>query len=147
MSKEWTPTAKDMPEFLRAAKRVNIRKTELTDWDWWVGHGKDESCHIEGEPSHWFWLAYTLIGLTKPEDCPYAENKPLPISKEQVVERVAAMQGIASAAPGSVAELVKAGAALVERWDTPNWNDAKHTGDFIHALRTALAAIKIEGGE
>jgi len=38
-----------------------------------------------------------------------------------------------------VAELEGAGKALVERWDTPTWKDVQHTGQFIDALRLALA--------
>jgi hypothetical protein len=35
-------------------------------------------------------------------------------------------------------KLLEAGKALVERWDTPNWKDAPHTGEFIYALREAI---------
>ena len=34
--------------------------------------------------------------------------------------------------------LIAAGQALVDRWDTPNWKDAPHTGEFIARLRDAI---------
>lgn len=34
--------------------------------------------------------------------------------------------------------LRQAAQALVDRWDTPNWKEVQHTGEFIHALRRAL---------
>lgn len=36
-------------------------------------------------------------------------------------------------------DLRTAAQALVDRWDTPNWKDAEHTGKYIDALRQALA--------
>lgn len=36
-------------------------------------------------------------------------------------------------------DLRKAAQALVARWDTPLWKDAPHTGQYIDALRAALA--------
>ena len=36
-------------------------------------------------------------------------------------------------------DLRKAAQALVDRWDTPLWKDAQHTGVFIDALRVALS--------
>ena len=38
-----------------------------------------------------------------------------------------------------MSELRKAAQALVDRWDTPLWKEAPHTGTFIDALRAALA--------
>ena len=35
--------------------------------------------------------------------------------------------------------LREAAQALVDRWDTPLWKEAPHTGVFIDALRAALA--------
>jgi len=35
--------------------------------------------------------------------------------------------------------LREAAQALVDRWDTPLWKDALHTGQYIDALRAALA--------
>jgi len=35
--------------------------------------------------------------------------------------------------------LREAAQALVDRWDTPLWKDAPHTGQYIDALRAALA--------
>lgn len=32
--------------------------------------------------------------------------------------------------------------ALVNRWDTMDWKDAKHTGDYINDLRAALQKLK-----
>lgn len=37
-------------------------------------------------------------------------------------------------------DLRTAAQALVDRWDTPLWKDAEHTGKYIDALRQALAA-------
>lgn len=71
-----------MPEYLSAAKRVHVSKSE---WllDWWVGYGKDESCQIEGTSNHWRWLAHLLLGLASERDAPYSEDKPLdePVSR------------------------------------------------------------------
>jgi len=36
-------------------------------------------------------------------------------------------------------DLRKAAQALVDRWDTPLWKDVPHTGQYIDALRAALA--------
>ena len=44
-------------------------------------------------------------------------------------------------ADAGVAELVEAGAAVVKRWDEPNWKDVPHTGEYIDRLRAALAKI------
>jgi len=38
-----------------------------------------------------------------------------------------------------MSDLRKAAQALVDRWDTPAWKDAPHTGQYIDALRAALA--------
>ena len=38
------------------------------------------------------------------------------------------------------ADVRAAAQALVDRWDTPAWKDAEHTGAFIQRLRKALAA-------
>ena len=38
-----------------------------------------------------------------------------------------------------MSDLREAAQALVDRWDTPLWKDAPHTGVFIDALRAALA--------
>ena len=40
--------------------------------------------------------------------------------------------------------LLEAGQALIDRWDSPNWKDAEHTGIFIDALRKALSATPAE---
>ena len=40
-------------------------------------------------------------------------------------------------------ELLDAAKAIVERWDTPHWKIAEHTGVYIDALRAAIA--KAEG--
>jgi len=39
----------------------------------------------------------------------------------------------------SMGVLRQAAQALVDRWDTPAWKDAPHTGQYIDALRAALA--------
>lgn len=44
----------------------------------------------------------------------------------------------------AIDELRSAAQALVDRWDTPNWKDAPHTGEYIARLRKALASC---GGE
>lgn len=37
--------------------------------------------------------------------------------------------------------LLNAARAVVERWDTPLWKDAPHTGNYIHSLRQSVALI------
>lgn len=39
----------------------------------------------------------------------------------------------------AIAELVAAGRAVVDRWDSPLWKDLPHTGEFIAKLRDAIA--------
>ena len=39
----------------------------------------------------------------------------------------------------SAPELLEAAQQVVARWDTPNWKDARHTGEFINLLRAAIA--------
>lgn len=39
----------------------------------------------------------------------------------------------------AIDELVATGCAVVERWDSPSWKDLPHTGEFIYALRDAIA--------
>lgn len=43
-----------------------------------------------------------------------------------------------SALRARVGELERAGQAVVDRWETPLWKDARHTADFIHDLRDAI---------
>lgn len=40
--------------------------------------------------------------------------------------------------------LVKAGKALVDRWETPFWKDVPATAKFIRSLADAIAAVKAE---
>lgn len=40
---------------------------------------------------------------------------------------------------GRIETMEQAGHAVVERWETPFWKDARHTATFIHRLRDALA--------
>lgn len=40
----------------------------------------------------------------------------------------------------SHAALVEAAQAVVDRWDSPNWSDAEHTGVLIGRLRELLLA-------
>jgi len=40
---------------------------------------------------------------------------------------------------GEMSDLRKAAQTLVDRWNTPAWKDAPHTGQYIDALRAALA--------
>ena len=37
-------------------------------------------------------------------------------------------------------DLLEAAIALINRWDTPAWKDAPHTGEFIARLRKAVNA-------
>ena len=90
----WMPTDADMSGGVAAAKRIHVIRNDESNWSWWVGHGKDESCQIEGTPNHWFWLAYALVGLVPKSDCPYSEDKPLPFSREHVVACVNACAGL-----------------------------------------------------
>lgn len=39
------------------------------------------------------------------------------------------------------AALIEAARAVVQRWDSPLWKQAEHTGEFIHRLRMALDAV------
>ena len=39
--------------------------------------------------------------------------------------------------------LREAAKAVIERWDSPNWKDAKHTRDYIYALRDAVNAAEL----
>lgn len=43
------------------------------------------------------------------------------------------------------AELVKAARDLVDRWHTPKWKDAPHTGEFIAKLEALLPKTRVEG--
>lgn len=43
-----------------------------------------------------------------------------------------------------IAELEAKAKAVIERWDSPNWKDTKHTADYINELRKALEQ---KGGE
>ena len=64
------------------------------------------------------------------------------IAKLKASERDVGMAGffIGSGARG---ELISAAKAVIERWDSPNWKDQPHTGEFIHRLRQAVE--KAEG--
>ncbi|MBA9071865.1 hypothetical protein FHR71_005658 [Methylobacterium sp. RAS18] len=76
-------TLSEMPGRIRAAKRLNVVKS---DWmsGWYVGHGKDESCQVEGTANHWNWLALIILGLADPKDAPYDEDKPLPVTPAEI---------------------------------------------------------------
>ena len=39
-------------------------------------------------------------------------------------------------------ELIEAAIAVIERWESPNWKDLPHTGEFINRLRLAVEAFK-----
>jgi hypothetical protein len=41
-------------------------------------------------------------------------------------------------------ELLDAARAVVARWDSPDWSDGTHTGDYMHRLRCAIT--KAAGG-
>jgi hypothetical protein len=146
----WMPTGADMGGGITAAKRVHVVGPHSDDWDWWVGHGKDESCQIEGTPCHWFWLAYLLIGLADHKDRPYSEDKPLPFSKDRVVACVNALAGIAD--PEAFVQRAKAieAAAMAYASELPTEEDARNEAALNEgrcctstarglALRAALA--------
>jgi hypothetical protein len=44
-------------------------------------------------------------------------------------------------AGGATQRLVTAAAAVVNRWDSIDWKDEKHTGEYIAELRAALSAM------
>jgi hypothetical protein len=44
----------------------------------------------------------------------------------------------------STTKLAEAARAVIDRWDSPAWKDAPHTGEYIHALRQALASYEAE---
>lgn len=143
----WMPTGADMRGGITAAKRVHVVGPHSDDWDWWVGHGKDESCQIEGTPCHWFWLAYLLIGLADHKDRPYSEDKPLPFSKDRAVACVNALAGIADpAAFVKRAKAIEEAASNAVPMMQMAWKQYGVGGMFecMDALRAALA--KIGGG-
>ena len=39
-------------------------------------------------------------------------------------------------------DLIKAARAVIDRWDSPNWKDQAHTGEYIHALRKAVQTFE-----
>lgn len=39
----------------------------------------------------------------------------------------------------AIAELIEAGRAVVERWESPLWKDLPNTGEYIYALRDVIA--------
>lgn len=41
-----------------------------------------------------------------------------------------------------LAGVVSAGRNVIARWESPLWKDLTHTGDYIHALRLAIAAVQ-----
>lgn len=47
----------------------------------------------------------------------------------------------------AIAELVEAGRAVVDRWDSPLWKDLPHTGEFIARLRDVVAKYDIPKDE
>lgn len=81
------------------------------------------------------------------EACNYAShNKVCPLSivqtlRRQVERDTERMEKLTREA-ASCAELLKAGKALVERWNTPLWKDVPHTGEFIHNLRAAIDKVE-----
>lgn len=76
-------TLSEMPGRIRAAKRVHVDKSEHLP-DWFIGYGKDEFCQIEGTANHWNWLALIILGLADPNDAPYDEDKPLPVTPAEI---------------------------------------------------------------
>jgi len=47
----------------------------------------------------------------------------------------------------STTKLAEAARAVIDRWDSPMWKDAPHTGEYIHALRQALASYEAAQAE
>jgi len=68
-------------------------------------------------------------------------------AREEIDECFAVFQ-FATKCAGDMREqrdrLAKAGKALVDRWETPFWEDVPHTGKFIRKLSDAIAVL--EGG-
>lgn len=46
-----------------------------------------------------------------------------------------------------IEQVREAAQALIDRWHTPNWKDAPHTGTFIAELERSLALLKTMEGE
>lgn len=47
-----------------------------------------------------------------------------------------------SAMMDNIENICEKSQALVKRWDTTDWKDAKHTADYINELRAALQQLK-----
>jgi len=47
----------------------------------------------------------------------------------------------------STTKLAESARAVIDRWDSPAWKDAPHTGEYIHALRQALASYEAAQAE
>ena len=41
-----------------------------------------------------------------------------------------------------IAELVEKAQAVIDRWDSPDWKDGTHTGDYIYALRDVVNKVR-----
>lgn len=68
---------------LSGGKRTNLMPSEWLD-DWWVGYGKDESCHFEGPWEHIAILAAKV--LRHPNTAMVAPNlyqPDIPLTPEQ----------------------------------------------------------------
>ncbi len=75
----------------------------------------------------------------------FAEDGTLPTGKMRTILAYRECLAITeSIEPKSdvVNELREAAQAVIDRWDTPKWKDAAHTGDFINRLRRAVDAIE-----
>jgi len=52
----------ELPEsYLTGSKRANIRNTGAFGNDWFVGYGKDRSCHFEGSWHHMVVIALRIL--------------------------------------------------------------------------------------
>ena len=125
-----------MPEYIGAAKRINVAKS---DWmsGWWVGYGKDDSCQIEGTPNHWRWLAHLLLGLAANRDAPYSEDKPLD-------EPIARLFATISALTTENATLKAALESIVSIGRLENYADLLASGEritFSPELRETAAQV------
>lgn len=58
------------------------------------------------------------------------------------VDRIAELERELAAERELADRLQKSAQAVVDRWETPAWKDAPHTGKFIRSLDDALAVCK-----
>lgn len=77
-----------VPVAMSGGKRTNIDHTShdtesMSDWNWWVGWGKDQSCQFEGPWQHMAILAAKILRHPNTKAvCPNLFVE-LPLTKEQ----------------------------------------------------------------